>query len=297
MQRQSWILFLVPVVIWSTTFYAITFQLHSPTPEVYAVGLRFLLASVLIFIFLLARSERVSMSGVDHGWAAASGVFAYGVSYVLTYLSEREVPSGLVAIAFTLMVFLTPLFARIAFGLAITQATWVGGSLGVLGVALCFLPGPLDVSELQVAPWAVIAMLCAASASSVAAVISMRLNERRVPVSTYTAWAMLYGALATLIYGAMTGASWAIDPRPSFWIALAYLAVLGTVVAFLCYLELMRREGSARAMYTSVLSPIGALLISLALEGLRLPWLGWLGLAVALAGAWYTLRSRSVAVH
>jgi drug/metabolite transporter (DMT)-like permease len=60
---------------------------------------------------------------------------------------------------------------------------------------------------------------------------------------------------------------------------------------------LMRREGSARAMYTSVLSPIGALLISLALEGLRLPWLGWLGLAVALAGAWYTLRSRSVAVH
>jgi drug/metabolite transporter (DMT)-like permease len=293
MQRRSWILFLTPVVIWSTTFYAITFQLYSPIPEVYAVGLRFLLASIIIFIYLFARKHRALMGWADHGLAALSGVFAYGISYVLTYLSEREVPSGLVAIAFTLMVFLTPLFARIAFAQPITRATWIGGSLGVLGVTLCVLPGLLNVSSLQIAPWAVIAMLCAAAASSVAAVVSIRLNERQVPVTTYTAWAMLYGAAATLIYGGVTGATWSLDTRLTFWLAFVYLAVLGTVVTFICYLELMRREGSARAMYIGVLSPIGAMLISLTVEGLRLPLLGWLGLACALAGAWFTLRSRA----
>ena len=293
MSRSSWILFLVPVIIWSTTFYAITFQLHSVTAEVISVGFRFLLASVIVFLFLFLRGKSVSMARSHHFLALASGVFAYGLSYVLTYISEREVPSGLVAIAFTLMVFLTPLFARIAFGHTITKATWIGGSLGVLGVVLCFLPGMLQSDATQIAAWAVFAMLCAAAASSVSAVISVRLNEQQVPVTTYTAWAMLYGALATLAYAAITGVQFALDSRPSFWIAFVYLSVLGTVVTFLCYLELMRREGTARAMYIGVLSPIGALLISLFLEDLRLPFVGWMGLACALLGAWYTLRSRA----
>jgi drug/metabolite transporter (DMT)-like permease len=294
LRRSSWILFLVPVAIWSTTFYAITFQLGSVTPEVFSVALRFLLASIIIFLVLFARNNWAKMSKVDHGWAAASGITAYGISYVLTYVSERAVPSGLVAIAFTLMVFLTPLFARLAYGQVVTRATWIGGSLGVIGVALCFLPGVFAVGAQQIALWAVIAMLCAAIASSVAAVISMKLNERKVPVTTYTAWAMLYGSLATFAYGFATGESLRFDSRTSFWIAFVYLSILGTVVTFLCYLELLRREGSARTMYISVLSPIGALLVSLALEGLRLDALAWLGIACALAGAWYTLSHKSV---
>jgi drug/metabolite transporter (DMT)-like permease len=294
LRRSSWILFFVPVVIWSTTFYAITFQLGSATPEVFSVALRFLLASLVIFSVLFAQRKLARMSNVDHGWAAASGITAYGISYVLTYVSERAVPSGLVAIAFTLMVFFTPLIARLAFGQVVTRATWIGGSLGVIGVALCFLPGVLAVGAQQIAPWAVLAMLCAAIASSMAAVISMKLNERSVPVTTYTAWAMLYGALATFAYGFVTGESLRFDARASFWIAFVYLSLLGTVVTFLCYLELLRREGSARTMYIGVLSPIGALLVSLALEGLRLDVLAWLGIGCALAGAWYTLRHKSV---
>lgn len=289
MRRSSWLLFLVPVIIWSTTFYAITFQLNSVTPEPYAVGMRFLSASILIFSYLLAQGNRAALSRADHALALLSGVFSYAVSYVLTYVAERAIPSGLVAIAFTLMVFLTPAFARIAYGHAITRTTWIGGSLGVAGVALCFLPGALTQSEGKLAWWAVIAMLFAAIASSIAAVTSMKLNERKVPVTTYTAWAMLYGGLASLIYAALFSPPFAWETRASFWVAFVYLTVLGTVVTFICYLELMRREGSARAMYIGVLSPIGALLISIALEGLRLDALAWLGIAVALAGAWYTL--------
>ncbi|MGL5005414.1 MAG: DMT family transporter, partial [Casimicrobium sp.] len=234
-----------------------------------------------------------SMNSVDHWLALISGVFSYGVSYVLTYVSERVIPSGLVAIAFTLMVFLTPLFARLAYRQAITRATWIGGSLGVLGVALCFLPGVFKEGTEKLARWAVIAMVVAAIVSSIAAVVSMRLNQRKVPVTTYTAWAMLYGALATFTYAFASGETLAFDSRASFWIAFVYLSILGTVVTFLCYLELLRREGSARTMYISVLSPIGALLVSLVFEGLRLDALAWMGIACALIGAWYTLRGKS----
>jgi drug/metabolite transporter (DMT)-like permease len=292
--RSSWWLFLTPVVIWSTTFYAITYQLKSPTPEVYSVAFRFLIASGLVFLILFTQKKGASMSGVEHGLAATSGMTAYGLSYVLTYVSERVIPSGLVAIAFTLMVFLTPLFARFAYGERITRATWIGGSLGVAGVALCFAPGVFAQGAQQLAFWAVCAMLIAAAASSVSAVISIKLNRRQVPVTVYTAWAMLYGSLATFAYGAASGASLQWDARPSFWIAFTYLTVFGTVFAFLCYLELMRKEGAARAMYIGVLSPIGALLVSLALEGLRIDLYAWTGITLALIGAYYTLRHKAV---
>jgi drug/metabolite transporter (DMT)-like permease len=286
-------LFFVPVLIWSTTFYAITFQLRSVTPEVFSVALRFLFASIVIFLSLFAKKDWAKLSGVDHGLAFASGIAAYGLSYVLTYISERSVPSGLVAIAFTLMVFLTPLFARLAYGHAVTRRTWIGGTLGVIGVMLCFLPGVWTEGAEKIAIGSVLAMLCAAIASSIAAVISMRLNERGVSVVSYTAWAMLYGAIATFAYGFLTGESLRFDQRISYWIAFFYLSLLGTVVTFLCYLVLLRREGSARTMYISVLSPIGALLVSLLLEGLQLTLAMSLGIFCALLGAWYTLRGKS----
>jgi drug/metabolite transporter (DMT)-like permease len=246
-----------------------------------------------VFIYIFAQKRRASMSRVDHGYALASGIAAYGLSYVLTYVSERSVPSGLVAIAFTLMVFFTPLFARLAYGHAVTRKTWIGGTLGVLGVMLCFLPGASAQGAQKIALWAVGAMLCAAVASSIAAVISMQLNARHVPVVSYTAWAMLYGALATFAYGFLSGESFRLDARLSYWFAFFYLSLFGTVVAFLCYLVLLRREGSARTMYISVLSPIGALLVSLSLEGLRLTLAMSAGIFLALLGALYTLRGKS----
>ena len=49
------------------------------------------------------------------------------MSYVLTYVAEETIPSGLVAIAFTVMVFMTPALARLTYGTSITRRTWRGG--------------------------------------------------------------------------------------------------------------------------------------------------------------------------
>ncbi len=293
MSRRSWLLFLIPVLIWSTTFYAITLQLGSVTTPTYAVGLRFGTAAVLLFAWLLIRGELQPLSAKTHVWTAMSGICAYGVSYVLTYVAEESIPSGLVAIAYTLMVFLTPALARLAYGTVITRRTWFGGSLGVLGVALCFLPDVLSANISSTFLWGMGAMVIAALVSSVGAVCSIRLNQLDVPVTSYTAWAMLYGAIATFIYGAATSQVFRFDERPLFWFAFAYLTVAGTLLTFLCYLNLLKHEGSARAMYVSVLAPVGAVIVSVVFEGLRPQVLTLLGIVVALAGAWVTLRSRS----
>jgi drug/metabolite transporter (DMT)-like permease len=293
MSVLSWFLFCVPICVWSTTFFVITLQLNSPTTLAYAVALRFMCAAVLLFVWLFARREPIRLSRTHHAITALSGVFAYGVSYVLTYLSELVIPSGLVAIAFTLLVFLTPLFARLVHGTAITRQTLIGGSLGILGVALIFAPGLMNTSAEKIAAWGVGAMLIAAFVSAIAAMLSIQLNKEGAPVITYTAWAMLYGASATFIYAIIAGQVLVLDHRPSFWFGFVYLTLAGTIVAFLCYLTLLKREGAARTMYISVLSPVGALMVSVLFERLRPSLLTWIGVAVALLGAWYTLSRKS----
>ena len=136
------------------------------------------------------------------------------------------------------------------------------------------------------------AMIVAAFVSSIAAVCSLQLNRMAVPVTSYTAWAMAYGAIATAAYALVVDGAPRLDSRPSFWLAFFYLSLAGTLLTFLCYLTLMKREGSARTMYISVLSPIGAVVVSMLLEGLRPQALTIVGILIALSGAWVTMSGR-----
>ncbi|MBL8310172.1 MAG: DMT family transporter [Burkholderiales bacterium] len=289
---RNWWLFFIPVVVWSTTFYAITLQLASPTTPAYAVAMRFALAAALLFAWLRVHGELQPLGAGAHRWAALSGVCAYGISYVLTYVAEQHIPSGLVAIAFTLMVFMTPALSRVVWRTDVSPRTWVGGGLGVLGVTLCFLPDLLRAELSAAFVPAMLAMMLAAFVSSVAAVCSMQLNRMAVPVTNYTAWAMAYGATATFAYAIVADGTPKLDTRLSFWAAFLYLSLAGTLLAFLCYLTLMKREGAARTMYISVLSPIGAVLVSILFEGLRPQALTITGVLIALAGAWVTLGGK-----
>ena len=84
------------------------------TTPTYAVGLRFSCAALFLFVWLAIWGEPLRLTLNLHAWTAASGTVAYGISYVLTYIAEQSVPSDPVAIAFTLMVFLTPALKRVA---------------------------------------------------------------------------------------------------------------------------------------------------------------------------------------
>ncbi|MCX7894190.1 MAG: EamA family transporter, partial [Burkholderiales bacterium] len=91
--------------IWSTTFYAILYQLDSPTTPAWAVTLRFALAAVLLALWCVLRRIALAIPLRQQPLIMLSGVLASSISSVFTYLAERTIPSGLVAVCFTLMVF------------------------------------------------------------------------------------------------------------------------------------------------------------------------------------------------
>jgi drug/metabolite transporter (DMT)-like permease len=98
------------------------------------------------------------------------------------------------------------------------------------------------------------------------------------------AWSMAAGAVIdTVLAFAMTGPP-VFEPRPGYWLGVAYLALAASALTFSLYYPVVRKIGPAKAAYSSVLVPIIAMGFSTALEGYRWTPLAITGAVLALGG-------------
>jgi drug/metabolite transporter (DMT)-like permease len=284
---SDWLLFLVPSVIWGTTWYAIKFQLGPVAPEA-SVAYRFTAAALLLLGWCALRRLPLSFGRRDHLRFALLGLLLFGLNYVLVYWSEAHLTSGLVALLFGLMVFWNLLGARLLFGSALTAGALGGAALGLVGV------GP-DLAGLGAEAGqglGVALALLGTLAASAGNLWSQRLYRGGVPVVPSTAWAMLYGAAVVGLWCAARGVPFAWDRSAAYAVSLAYLALFGSVFAFVSYLTLLRRIGAGRAGYTAVVIPVMAMGTSTVFEGYRWSGASLAGMGLVLAGNVLVLRRR-----
>ena len=281
-------LYLASVLIWGSTWLAITFQYGVVAPEV-SVAYRFWLAAALLMGWCLARGLKLRFTLREHGWLALQGALMFGINYVCVYLAERHIPSGLVATLFSLMVFLNLVGARILFAAPLTARALFGAALGVAGVGCICLPGAGRAMGSGLGGGIVLALVGTLSAS-LSNLVSQRNQRQGLPVLQGNAFGMLYGAALVTLYCLAIGRPFAFDPSPHYLASLAYLAVFGSVLAFGAYLTLIGRIGSGRAGYAMVATPLVALLLSTLVEGLRWQPSLALGVALCLGGNLLVLR-------
>ncbi len=282
-------LFWGPTLIWATTWHVILYQLGD-LPVLYSVATRFGLASLMLFAFALWRGETLRLPGRMHAWAALAGVVQFGLNYMSTYEAERHLPSGLVAVLFSLMVFTNALGGALLFGQRVTPR-FVGAALvGVAGVALIFWPDIASARAKPGAPLGVALGLCAISFATLGNMLTLRLRRQGAGLVPVLAWSMAYGTLLMLCAGAALGLPFQLETRPSYWLALLYLSGMGSVVAFWLYFKLAERQGAGRAALTGLVIPVLALLISAALEGWRPTAPSLAGMALCLGGLWAASR-------
>jgi drug/metabolite transporter (DMT)-like permease len=95
---------------------------------------------------------------------------------------------------------------------------------------------------------------------------------------------MVYGTLFAAATAQVAGAAWTFDARPAYVLSLGYLAVCGSVVAFVTYFALLKRVGAGPSSYVAIATPVIALLLSTFLEGYRWTWVAALGVVLAVLG-------------
>jgi len=133
-------------------------------------------------------------------------------------------------------------------------------------------------------------MLGAGYFVSIANVLTAKLAQLKVPSIAANTWGMFYGLLVNAAIALVGGAPFNFDWRPGYVVSLVYLTVFSTMVGFVLYFVLVRRIGSARASYFTLLAPFVAVVLSALVEGMAItPALILGGLAV-LAGNFLAMR-------
>jgi drug/metabolite transporter (DMT)-like permease len=282
-------LFAIATAIWGSTWLAITFQLGVVPPEV-SVVYRFALAGVLLGAWCAATKRSLAFPPAAHAWLAAWGAMMFGLNYVGIYYAEAHVSSGLVAVVFSTIVFMSPIGMRIVYGTPLTVRMLAAATLGVAGVALLFLPELKSAREggssAEGIAWALVATAIATGGNLVA----VRNHGKGWPVFPTTAWGMLYGAVVAAIVAIVQGVAWSFDARVPYVASLLYLAVFGSIFAFGAYLTLLKLVGAGPASYVGVSTPVIAMLLSTFFEGYRWTWLAGLGVVLAVVGNVLALR-------
>ena len=287
--RSPAALFAISTLIWGSTWLGIKYQLGVVAPEV-SVALRFALAALLLGAWCAVRGRSLRFDARAHAFIALQGVLLFGLNYVMVYWAERYATSGLVAVLFSTIVFMNPVGARFLFGTVLTMRTLVAATLGVLGVALLFVPELTEARHGGNAALGIVLGLGATAIASGGNLTAMRNQRAGIPVLPSTAWGMGYGALTAAIVALAQGVPWTIDLRAPYLVSLAYLAVFGSIAAFGAYLTLLKQVGPGPASYVGVGTPVVAMLLSTLFEGYRWTPLGAFGVILAIAGNWLAMK-------
>jgi drug/metabolite transporter (DMT)-like permease len=257
-------------VIWGSTYLAIRFAIETMPPFTMA-GLRFLVAGVLLLGWARVRGVPAPTRAQLRDGAVVGALLLLGGNGAVVW-AEQWVPSGLVA----LLVATVPLFMVLLdwlWGGAVRPGLglWAGLIWGLIGVA--FLVGGEEMGGgggRQLAGGLVVLFGALSWATG-----SIYSRTARLPAAPRmaTSLQMLWGGTFLLAAGALLGEWSRWDPGATTlrsWLALSYLIVFGSLVAFAAYVWLLTVTTAARVSTYAYVNPVVALLLGWALADERL---------------------------
>ena len=293
---SNMLLYVITVLIWGSTWLGIEFQLGVVEPAI-SVAYRYGIAAALLFGWSLMRGLPLRFDLRSHRWFVLLGLLLFSLNYMLAYYAQVYITSALCAIAFTTMVWMNIVLARIFFAVRAGLNVLFGATLGIAGIVILFMPqiGAISLSD-EVFFGSMLACL-GALVASFGNMASQKAQLLKLPVIQSNAWGMLYGAVLTGIYAVASGAEFSFDPSPGYVISLLYLSVFGSIVAFGAYLTLLGRIGAHKAGYAVVMFPVVALVLSIMFEGLQLDASIIVGTLLVLAGNVAVLKGTARRSH
>ncbi len=258
--RTVWIPLAIVYVIWGSTYLAIAIVVQT-LPPLLSAGLRFLIAGGALSAWLVAsRGRRVlSVRRAEIRGTALIGCCLILGGNGLVSLAERQVPSGVAA----LIVGSVPLWVlvyRLIGGDRIRRLAVIGIVIGFAGVAFLVLPSGLSGA---VAPQGLLFMLGSTLSWSWGTYMSGRLELPREPLVS-TGLQMLFGGALLTLAGTLTGEVTQLDPArfaPGSIIALAYLVVFGSLIAFTSYTWLLQHAPVSTVATYAYVNPVVAVFL------------------------------------
>lgn len=255
--------FAIIYLVWGSTFLAIRIGVREVPPFLFA-GMRFLAAGLALYL-----SSRVAgtRSPTAREWRVASflAVFVFVLDYGLLFWAEQRVPSGVAAVILaTIPVFMTLseiIFLRtqrLTIRLALALLVGIAGVAVLVGHTIRWgeAEAPVDTAG-------AVALIVAAISWSIGSALTRKLPLPASKVMSSGAQMLSGGVLLIAAAGAL-GEFRGFHPQAisrGAWVALAYLIVAGSIIAFTAYVWLIHHESPTKVGTYAYVNPVVAVLL------------------------------------
>lgn len=277
--RLVWLLL---CCIWGSTWLFIKIGLVDLPPLTFA-GIRFVIAFITLACIIGVRRTKLPRARRDWLLLAVTGVLSFSLNYGLVFWGEQHISSGLAALLQSTL----PAFGLIIAhyylpGERMTLPRIAGVMMGVIGVGVIF-SNQLRVSGPK-ALWGGAALVLAAFCAAYANVLVKAYGLKLQP-SVLAAGQMLFGLVPLLLVGIPLEG----NPFHFHWSAMAlvslfYLAIVGSVIAFLLYYWLVQHMEVTKSMLIALVTPVVAVILGMFVLREQMNWRTLAGGALIMSG-------------
>jgi drug/metabolite transporter (DMT)-like permease len=228
------------------------------SPPVTAAGLRFFLAALIIFGIVRRFRIRLPRTRAFFRLTLYLGLFQLAIPYAMVYWAEQYLTAGLTAVLFSTMPLMVAILARFILGDPLTASKAIGIIAGLGGVYVIFADS-LSLGG-RAGAYGVLAAVGSAFFASLSSVLVKKYSRNYPPFATISL-PHVYGAVLLLAAGAAFEKDNPLDWGALTFFTVAYLAVLGSVVAFALYFWIIKHIDVTVLSYQTFVIPVVAVLL------------------------------------
>jgi drug/metabolite transporter (DMT)-like permease len=243
-------------MIWGSTWLAIKIGLEHLPPFLFA-GMRFILATVLLYGFM--RVQKIRFPRNRYAWKTMLFLgFFQMLDYAFVFWGEQFIDSAMGAILFGTMPFFVVLLSYFMLKEHnITPIRVIGLMVSFAGVVIIFVRDILDSKNSIPGDVSIIlASLCGAIIS-----VYAKKHANEINAVTNTAIQMFMCAILLSSVGLLSEKTEQIHFTVTGVSAVVYLGVIGSAVAFVLYMWVIKKVSAVEASIIPVVTPIIAVFL------------------------------------
>jgi drug/metabolite transporter (DMT)-like permease len=285
------IVWLILCGIWGSTWLFIKIGLNDLPPLSFA-AIRFVIAAAIVWIIVAIRRNHLPRSTSDWLMLAGTGVLAFTVNYGLVFWGEQYISSGLAALLQATIPAFGLLFAHLHLPAErMTLPKVLGVVLGVVGVGVIF-SNQLSVAGPRALAGCVALVVSAAGAAY--SNVLVKAHGGKFEPTIIAATQMTFGLVPILLLGlTLEGNPLHFRWTTSAIVSILYLAIVGTVIAFILYYWLVQHMAVTKSMLIALVTPVTAVILGMIVLGEQLDWRTIAGGILILSGiAFVVIRRR-----
>jgi len=276
--------YLVICLIWGSTWIAIRVGLESLTP-LFSAGLRFSLASIMIFVLMKIKSIPLQTDKVSIRLYLLMGFFSFVIPFGLVYWAEQFVPSGMAAVLFAVYPFLVVIFSFIRLpSESIGFYKIFGTILGFVGIVIIFSDSfEGDLTNYLIGMFAVV--LSGIMQAWIA--VSIKKFGNHLHSLSMNFIPMVIAGISMIVIAFFTEDLSTIRMDENAVLSVLYLAFFGSVITFTTFYWLIKRINLVILSLIAFITPIVALILGYFIYSEVLSTRHFIGAAIVLTGVFW----------